>query len=241
MDRLLKRQDNIDSYVRGEMNDDRRRDFEQLMADDHQLADEVTLLQRVTTCAADISSKRTKVAEWERAYADNDGEQGGHRHDNKYGWTRRVVAVVVAAAACVAVAFLLFNESGQSPAGGSPLDGLDLGLAEPAVRDGSASDAVAVMISNNDYEGAVALIAADSEELEQERTMTLGDTAMGDEERQYMLDLINDQAYHLQWLQIIALVGSHDESQAVSLLNDFVTVDGRHRQSAEQLLLRLKK
>lgn len=225
----LDRQDSIDSYVRGEMTAQERLLFERQMAADTTLADEVALLRRAVACVADIATKRRMIAQWdsERATA-----EAGH-----HGWARRVVAMVVTAAACVAVACLLVTGNGTTAV--SPLDGLDLGLTAPAARGGLPSDDVAAMVLNEDYQGASALIAAESEELEQERALTAAADNMATEEQQYTLELIDDELYRLQWLNIIALVGSQHHDEAVVLLDRFVTIDGCHRRQAETLLQRL--
>ena len=229
MDRELKRQDSIDCYVRGEMSVDGRQAFEQLMSTDEQLASDVDLLRRATLCAADIAAKRRVIDAWEQA------RQAVAAYPAAGGRMRKVVALVVSAAACVAIGFLLVTGSSASL-----LDGCDLGLDETAVRGAMPSSDVAALITDKDYRGAMEIITVESEELEQEKTLTSEDSEMADEERQYTLDLIDSELYRLQWMRIIALVGLRHEDEALVLLDDFVKTDGQHRQAAETLLMRLR-
>lgn len=230
MDRELKRQDSIDCYVRGEMSVDERQAFEQLMSTDGQLASDVDLLRRATLCAADIAAKRRVIDAWEQT------RQAVAAYPAAGGRMRKVVALVVSAAACVAIGFLLVTGSSSA----SLLDGCDLGLDETAVRGAMPSSDVAALITDKDYGGAMELITVESEELEQEKTLTSEDSEMVDEERQYTLDLIDSELYRLQWMRIIALVGLRHEDEALVLLDDFVKTDGQHRQAAETLLMRLR-
>lgn len=208
----LELQDRLDRYVRNEMTDAERSEFEKEMGNNPSLAEEVSLDLSIKQQINSLASMREKMAEMK-------GEMD--KRDRVIKHRNIALKTVLSIAACILLAFVIV----PTIPGGSDVD---TSPSEPTFRGDMASDTIEQLLNNNQYQEALdqVLLALND---------TCIDTSLSKEEQEYQRMVLNDQVYELKWLQIKALIGLGNIKEAKSLLQDYALQEGPHATEADSL------
>lgn len=209
----------IDSYVRGEMEADERRAFEQRMAADADLAAEVAHTERVARSVKSVAEKKAQMAQW-------DSDAAVRPLNNRGPW-RVIVASAAGLALVIVCGWWLLMRVGSAPD-----DRLGAPLPTGGFRGGMGLDSIEQMIEWGEYDRALAAIDVAMVD-------TVIDNDLPAEQAEYQRIVLEDKLYELRWLRIMALANTGQRDLAVEELNEYVELEGSHQEQAMELLNKL--
>lgn len=209
----------IDSYVRGEMEADERRAFEQRMAADADLAAEVAHTERVARSVKSVAEKKAQMAQW-------NSDAAVQPLKNRGPW-RVIVASAAGLALVIVCGWWLLMRVGSAPD-----DRLGAPLPTGGFRGGMGLDSIEQMIEWGEYDRALATIDVAMVD-------TVIDNDLPAEQAEYQRIVLEDKLYELRWLRIMALANTGQRDLAVEELNEYVELEGSHQEQAMELLNKL--
>lgn len=209
----------IDSYVRGEMEADERRAFEQRMAADADLASEVAHTERVARSVKSVAEKKAQMAQW-------NSDAAVQPLKNRGPW-RVIVASAAGLALVIVCGWWLLMRVGSAPD-----DRLGAPLPTGGFRGGMGLDSIEQMIEWGEYDRALAAIDVAMVD-------TVIDNDLPAEQAEYQRIVLEDKLYELRWLRIMALANTGQRDLAVEELNEYVELEGSHQEQAMELLNKL--
>lgn len=207
----------IDRYVRGEMEADERRAFEQRMAADADLAAAVADTERVARSVKSVAEKKALMAQW-------DSDAAVRPMPAKRGPWRVIVASAAGLALVIVCGWWLLMRVGIAPD-----DRLGTPLPPDEFRGGVGLDSIEQMIEWGEYGRALAAI-------EVAMADTVIDYDLPAEQVEYQRIVLADKLYELRWLRIIALANTGQSERAVEELKTYVELEGAHQEQAKELL-----
>lgn len=210
----------IDRYVRGEMEADERRAFEQRMVADSELAAEVAHTERVARSVKSVAEKKAQMAQW-------NSDAAVRPLPAKRGPWRVIVASAAGLALVIVCGWWLLMRVGSAPD-----DRLGAPLPTDGFRGGMGLDSIEQMIEWGEYDRALAAIDVAMVD-------TVIDNDLPAEQAEYQRIVLEDKLYELRWLRIMALANTGQGYLAVKELNEYVELEGSHQEQAMELLNKL--
>ena len=178
--------------------------------------------KRIERVAESVGSKRAAMRRWEAERISSDLQrQTNFRRWRAYGLSAAASVVLIC---CIGVS-LYVTRNGDGSYGTD--------VSAPIYRGGSRDIVeIQAMIDSAQYE--MALQAID---------VTLADTVINpsftSERQDYLRSLNANREYELLWLKINVLIKSGKTNEAISLLKQYVDVEGEHQNDAQELLNKL--
>ncbi|MGN0223087.1 MAG: hypothetical protein ACI4AM_03565 [Muribaculaceae bacterium] len=210
----------IDRYVRGEMQGDELRAFEQRMAANSELAAEVAHTERVVRSVQSVAEKKAQMAQW-------NSDSAVRPMPAKRGPWRVIVASAAGLALVIVCGWWLLMKVGSAPD-----DRVGSALPTNEFRGGTGLDSIEAMIEWREYGRALAAIDVAMAD-------TVIDSSLPSEQVEYQRILLADKLYELRWMRIIALANTGQRGLAVEELKEYIELEGSHQEQAKELLNRL--
>lgn len=250
-------QDKIDNYLLNRMSDEDRQKFEQEVAVNEELKEQLEFSRLVQAAFNDRGEKLAKMAQWEQeelaASSDEDEEQStpavAPNTWRKYlYWCSGIAAVFIAG-------FFLYSTMHMNTGNQSIGD-----MGSAVLRGNSAShDRIKEMLAKGDYNSALTLIEEEESEVLSERDMlddsgnasTIEDlespsqsTARSEDsaEDDYndQKEIIEANLSELRWLKAHALIGCGQKEEAILILDALRMQKGYYQLKADSLYRELK-
>ena len=224
------RQDRIDRYVLGRMTEEERKEFEQDMADDHELREQTEFTQRVRAAVVSREEKLAKMREWDKKTAQENPAATSSGIRKQIYWISTIAAVLV-------VGFFVVQLMKTSPTGGqNGSTGLPAFFEpETYVRGGSDYADIKENIRNWKYDRALEQITNEELALKKDSLETCGNPDLSDEEREGVKALVASKRADLNWLKAWALLGLDRKDEAMALIDCFRRQDGDYKAAADSL------
>lgn len=222
-------QDRIDAYLRGEMDNESRVQFERDLKSDEELAQVYRVTKAITNAIADRKEKLSMMARWDKE--EEIKERLIRRRNSIRRWS-----IGMGAAACIAVVFfallpLLLPPSASKSNFVPPTPGNDVYYR----GDDSNIDVIDSLFYVEDYEQALMLV--DSLLLDYDKESKLCE--MKDsltEKEEYRLEACKGGLDELNWRRANILIALGKTEEAKECLRDLVDSGGNYQEQADNLL-----
>lgn len=227
-------QDRVDAYLRGEMDEKTRIEFEQELESNEALLKAYRETKAISDAIANRNEKLNMMARWDKE--EEMRQQLIRRRNNIRRWT-----IGISAAACIAVCFFairpMFVMTSSSPASDFVMPNFG---NEVYYRGGDSSiEILDSLITVKDYNKA--LVYADS--LIQEYNNELMSHEVKDsltEKDEYNKENGEETLVGLEWRKVNLLVALCKNEEAKDCLKHIVAADGFYKEQADSLLKTLK-
>lgn len=217
----------IDKYLRKEMSPEESLYFEQEALNNPELRKEIELTYRIKRCLTDRQQKLHKTAQWER----------------KKKYSIACYTTIMSVAAMLIIGFFL--EKPVIESGSNEHLVVSATIESPEFLKEKSGEAI-VSVQKSISEGNEEIAIAEVTKLEKQNVIpTLDDVSSGRHIMSHTLEsddakILSKDAYELHWLKIQALIAIGKRKEAMELLKSFVTVDGKHKATADSLLKSMK-
>lgn len=227
------RQDQIDRYIRGEMSEEQRKHFEEQLAQNAELRAEYEFTEQVRDTLKNRKKKLDLMKQWDE---DEECQAVGVSSRHRRRWILPVAGGFFVVA--VLVAGFYFGKSFQKETALKHASQVDVSLYEN-YRSGSAVPQIVALIRQERYAEALLRIESEEKSLTVQREVV----PKTDEERErqeYEAEALRQDADHLKWLKVHALMGLERRDEALNLLDRLRTAPGIYQQKADSLYRVLK-
>lgn len=216
-----KKQELVDRYIRGEMNADERKSFEQLITEDEELNEMYKYTLKVSKVLKDRHEKSEKIEEWE-----SEGKSDQHKKKSPLRW----ISVAVGVAAVVFVAYLVTS--------GPSIPEINVQQYEN-YRGGSSVIHVANLINGKQFKEALYVIEREEKEFasEKDSVNNIIPTSTPEEKERLRYELTADKNdnYELKWLKVYVYLGLGRYEDAREILNELRNTEGIYKAKADSL------
>lgn len=213
--------DRIDRYLRGEMTDSEKKDFENLLAEDD------TLRQRVELMRDIIDAVET------RAMKEHLTEMNKTQHKRRKFY--RIGSIVAALAACLLLAVFFLRVGNDNV----PVPVFSPFIYETPERGGTYSRDIVKMLKEGLYDEALFLIDSLETAYKSEDSLVLT-KEIKTEEDIYIHESDSIALYHLGWLRVQALTGKKKYREVRDALERYRILEGDYRDKADSLWMLLE-
>jgi hypothetical protein len=251
-------QDQIDKYVLGQMDDTEKSVFEQDVAQDAGLQEQLQFTKDVTSATKSREEKLAKMENWEDDYVFEDERRVAAANYRPTGsgydacpspsieqtfakprssgkkffyWITGIAAIFIAG--FFLVNNLLVMESGN-PASPLPYEYGNM-------RGGTNFTSIKELLESQDFEAALVQIGKQEQELADEMAVLEQDSVQDYERKEYELQLIEYKKDDLNWLKVQSLLGLGQKDKAVELLNTIRKSNSGYSLKADSLYNTLNK
>lgn len=221
------KQDYIDRYIRKEMSEEERRHFEMQLLSDPELQEQYEFTLQMKEALKSRKDKLERMRRWE-----DDSKMSRNVKHRSVMWG--VTVSVAVAAVLVAGIFLFSPQKAEMP----PLDD----SAWEVYRSAGTYSQIVSLIQQERY--AEALQEIERQEQENSRlSMDVVSAPLTDEERErmeYEQEAARQDADHLRWLKVYALMGLERREEALEVLDSLRKKEGIYQGQADSLYRMLK-
>lgn len=223
------KQDQIDRYIRGEMNPEECKCFERLLDEDVELREKYEFTKQMREALKSRSAKLRLMEQWnEESEQYSGGTVAGHSR-------RRILSVAggFLLIAVLIIGIFLFVPSRWRTSSEKELPPLDMALYEN-YRSGSSIPQIVTLIRGKQYEKALQEIYREEKAL----SVPVDIQPVTDEERErweYEAAATRLDADHLKWLKVYALIGLDRREEALKVLDEMRRSLGPYQQKADSL------
>lgn len=224
------RQDRIDRYVLGRMTEEERKEFEQDMADDHELREQTVFTECVRRAVVSREEKLAKMRKWDKKTVPDVHSVADSGNRKPLYWISSIAAVLV-------VGFFVVQLMRTGSAGnGNGSMGLPA-FFEPEmnVRGGSGYADIKGKIQNQKFAQALEQITNEEIALTKDSLEMCGTPGLSDEERESLRVLVSSKRADLNWLKAWALLGIDRKDEAMTLIDSFRGQVGEYTEVADSL------
>lgn len=237
-------QDRIDDYLLNRMSDEERVAFEQEVANDKELKEQLEFTQDVQQ-AISRNEKLAAMKEWENDYVwkneeiPDDGIKGGEEAsdeddngeevngDNR-DKIRRIFYWVSGIAAVFVAGLMIFR---------TPSDIDPNGM----LREGDSYAYIDTLILHEQYQEALTRIEEEIQVNRNDSIEYVQNSLMSEEALDYKLICIKERQDDLKWQTVLALLGMDRKDEALTLLNELRKEKGPYKKDAKALYKLVKK
>ena len=251
-------QDQIDKYVLGQMDDTEKSVFEQDVAQDAGLQEQLQFTKDVTSATKSREEKLAKIENWEDDYVFEDNRRvsatnyrpTGSGYDacpspsteqtfakprssgkKVFYWTSGIAAIFIAGFFLVNNLFVMESGNPASP----------LPYEYGNMRGGTDFASIEELLESHDFASALAKIEKQEQELADEMAVLEQDSVQDNERKGYELQLIESKKDDLNWLKVLSLLGLGQNDKAVELLNTIRKSNSGYSLQADSLYNTLSK
>lgn len=227
-------QDRVDAYLRGEMDNEARIQFERDLKSDESLAQVYRETKAISDAIADRKEKLDMMAYWDKE--EEIREQLSRRRNNIRRWT-----IGMSAAACIAIGFFAIRPMFRTTS--SPTSDFTMPNFgnEIYYRGGDSSmELLDSIISAKDYEHALVRVDSLLLDYNNELTQYEGKDSLTEKE-EYELEACKESLDELYWRQANLLMALGKTEEAKECLKSMVDSGGYHQEPADSLLRTLTK
>ena len=255
MDMYKNQQERIDAYLRNEMSEGERMDFERDLKEDEALARDLALNQKILKVIVGREEKILKMQQWQKEIeaerekedartlsgdqpADTrpagNVERHPHSYRNWHWWAG------IGIAACVAVGLIYTGGFTDSENSDGELPQI-VNQGHTAYRGEARYGEVEELMNRKEYPQALAKVDSlqHSYLLYCERMERLSEDSLTEEEL-YELEVARLEIYRLAWQKICILMEMHETAKVLSLLKTYRLEEGEYQEEAEILWNKLK-
>lgn len=217
-----RKQNLVDRYVRGEMDDEERASFEQNLSEDEELREMYRFTVKVCEAVKDRNEKLDKISQWK-----SDKKQScSHKTV-----TRGIVCALISAAA-VAALFFTFNHQPVMPE-------LDVHKYE-CYRGTNNVMNVADMIKNGQYDKALSIIEkaeyTSLSAIDSVKSL-IPEVSSDDLSRiDYEISALSLDYNEMRWLKVYVFIGLERYDEAIELLNEIRDENSMYSVKADSVL-----
>ena len=219
-------QDQIDKYVLGQMDEAEKSSFEQIVAADAEIQEQLQFTQEVASATKSREEKLAMMQKWEDDYEWEDHGIGKRQY---LYWISGIAAIFI-------VGFFLTHHFMGSK------DNLMFdpsSIEYRAMRSGENYANIEKLLVDKNYEDALKQIGIEEAKLVDQRTAT--DSISDEERRTYNQMLIQEKADELSWMKVYALLGIDRREGALQLLDQLRHSEGEYMEKADSLYLIIYK
>lgn len=221
-------QDRVDRYLRGEMTDKERSEFENQLKEDVDLLEAYEFTIQVQEALKSHREKTEMMRQWDMEDHETTEKERMHRI-----FRNRVIGGLLVAAVLVVGVFLFYPRQVEMP----PLekDGFEV------YRSGGNLTQIVDLIQAGKYSEALTQIENKEKEFVQIPLDSL--SSLSDEEREraeYEAEVMRQETDHLKWLKVYALMGLDRREEALLLLDELRNRNGVYRHLADSLFSLMK-
>lgn len=251
-------QDQIDKYVLGQMDDTEKSVFEQDVAQDAELQEQLLFTKDVTSATKSREEKLAKMENWEDDYVFEDNRRvsatnyrpTGSGYDacpspsaeqtfakprssgkKAFYWISGIAAIFIAGFFLVNNLFVMESGNPASP----------LPYEYGNMRGGTEFTSIEELLESRDFESALVQIEEKEQELADEMALLEQDSVQDNERKEYELQLIKSKKDDLNWLKVLSLLGLGQNDKAVELLNTIRKSNSGYSLQADSLYNTLNK
>ena len=251
-------QDQIDKYVLGQMDDTEKSVFEQDVAQDAGLQEQLQFTKDVTSATKSREEKLAKMENWEDDYVFEDNRRvsatnyrpTGSGYDacpspsteqtfakprssgkKVFYWISGIAAIFIAGFFLVNNLFVMESGNPASP----------LPYEYGNMRGGTEFTSIEELLESRDFESALVQIEEQEQELADEMAVLEQDSVQDNERKEYELQLIKSKKDDLNWLKVLSLLGLGQNDKAVELLNTIRKSNSGYSLQADSLYNTLNK
>ena len=251
-------QDQIDKYVLGQMDDTEKSVFEQDVAQDAGLQEQLQFTKDVTSATKSREEKLAKMENWEDDYVFEDNRRvsatnyrpTGSGYDacpspsteqtfakprssgkKVFYWISGIAAIFIAGFFLVNNLFVMESGNPASP----------LPYEYGNMRGGTDFTSIEELLESQDFVSALAQIEKQEQELADEMAVLEQDSVQDYERKEYELQLIEYKKDDLNWLKVQSLLGLGQKDKAVELLNSIRKSNSGYSLKADSLYNTLNK
>lgn len=223
-------QDRIDAYLRGEMDNESRIQFESDLKSDEALAQVYRETKSISDAIADRKEKLNMMARWDKE------EEISQRHIHRRNVIRRW-SIGVSAAACIAVSFFVIRPMFLPTSFSTTSEFVMPNFSNEVFYRGSDSsmEILDSLISVKNYETAV--VYADSLINDYSNALSIYEVkdSLTDKEA-YNKEICEYELENLEWRKANLLIALGQTNDARKCLNKIVTSDSFYKEQADSLL-----
>lgn len=220
-------QDRIDKYVLGQMDDTEKSVFEQDVAQDAELQEQLQFTKDVASATKIREEKHAKMEDWRDDYV----------FENVRGKKKKFFYWISGIAAIFIVGFFLVNNLFVMESG-NPTSPLPYEYGN--LRGGTDFTNIEELLESQDFEPALVQIEKQEKELADEMAVLEQDSVQDNERKEYELQLIESKKDDLNWLKVHTLLGLGQKDKAVELLNTIRKSNSGYSLKADSLYIILK-
>lgn len=251
-------QDQIDKYVLGQMDDAEKSAFEQDVAQNIEIQEQLEFTQDVASAAKSREEKLAKMGNWEDDYvfennrrvaASNYRPTGSgfdvcpspsmeQTFEKPHSSGKKVFYWISGIAAIFIAGFFLVNNFFVMESG-NPQNSVPYEYGN--MRGGTDYLNIEQLLVGKEFESALAQIEKHEQELADEMAAIEQDSLQDDERKEYELQLIESKKDDLNWLKVHTLLGLGLKDKAVELLNTIRRSDSEYKLQADSLYNSLSK
>lgn len=251
-------QDQIDKYVLGQMDDTEKSVFEQDVAQDAELQEQLQFTKDVTSATKSREEKLAKMEDWRADYIFEDERRvaaanyrpTGSGYDacpspsaeqtfakprssgkKAFYWISGIAAIFIAG---FFLANNLFVMESGNPASPLPHEYGNM-------RGGADFTSIEELLESQDFESALVQIEKQEQKLADEMAVLEQDSVQDNERKEYELQLIESKKDDLNWLKVQSLLGLGQKDKAVELLNSIRKSNSGYSLKADSLYNTLNK
>ena len=251
-------QDKIDKYVLGQMDDTEKSVFEQDVAQDAELQEQLQFTKDVTSATKSREEKLAKMEDWRADYIFEDERRvaaanyrpTGSGYDacpspsaeqtfakprssgkKAFYWISGIAAIFIAG---FFLANNLFVMESGNPASPLPHEYGNM-------RGGADFTSIEELLESQDFESALVQIEKQEQKLADEMAVLEQDSVQDNERKEYELQLIESKKDDLNWLKVQSLLGLGQKDKAVELLNSIRKSNSGYSLKADSLYNTLNK
>ena len=251
-------QDQIDKYVLGQMDDTEKSVFEQDVAQDAGLQEQLQFTKDVTSATKSREEKLAKMENWEDDYVFEDNRRvsatnyrpTGSGYDacpspsaeqtfakprssgkKVFYWTSGIAAIFIAGFFLVNNLFVMESGNPASP----------LPYEYGNMRGGTDFASIEELLESHDFASALAKIEKQEQELADEMAVLEQDSVQDNERKEYERQLIESKMDDLNWLKVQSLLGLGQKDKAIELLNTIRKSNSEYGLQADSLYNNLNK
>ena len=254
-------QDRIDDYLLDRMSDEERKSFESDTAEDAELKEQLQFTETVQQATKSRNEKLAAMEEWKDDYVWEDERVAaasaaeyrptgsGYEYcpaptmeSRRVGssspfkkifyWASGIAAVFV-------VGFFLIQNLyvANSPVEYMPSPRMN----DMTIRAGSDYSEIELLLSQKKYEDALDLIEEKYLAVQDDSLDIVQDATIDAERKEYDMQIVKDKQDELKWLQVHALLGLNQRSDALLLLEEIRRTEGRYKMVADSLYNYIKR
>lgn len=227
-------QERVDAYLRGEMDNESRTQFERDLETDKSLSNLYRETKAISDAIADRKVKLDQMSHWDKV--EEIEEQLIRRRRNIRNWT-----IGIGAAACIAVGFFavgpLFRTNSYSPS-------TDLALPSSETtayyRGGDSSmEYLDSLITILDYEKALAYADSLIQDYNRELMQYEAKHSLTEKEA-FDKEVLESELQDIEWQRAKALIALGKTKEAKACLKKIIKTGGPYRKQADSLINTLK-
>lgn len=221
-------QNKVDRYLRGEMTEQERCEFEDQLKDDIDLQEAYEFTIQVQEALRSHREKTEMMRRWDMEYCETEKTERMRRV-----FRNQMIGGLLVAAVLVIGLFLFYPRQVEMP----PLEKEHFEI----YRSGGNLTQIAELILAGEYSEALIQIESKEKEFIQSSSDSLSVLAGEERERaEYEAAVVRQESDHLKWLKVYALMGLERRTEALLLLDELRSRNGMYRHLADSLYSLMK-